>query len=47
MLRMAGGVPVFDLLRLACDTAEHRAVEACEPATAADRLVLSDELPAG
>lgn len=46
MLRMAVGVPVFDLLRLAYDT-EERVVEACDTVMAADRFILSYELPAG
>ncbi|MGH8892650.1 MAG: GntR family transcriptional regulator [Actinomycetes bacterium] len=44
-LRLADGVPVFELRRTACDV-EGRAVEVCDTVLAADRFVLTYELPA-
>jgi GntR family transcriptional regulator len=45
MLRLSSGVPVFSLIRTAYDTAG-RPVEVCDTVMAADRYVLSYELPA-
>ena len=44
-LRLASGVPVLRVLRVAYDT-EGVAVEACDTVMAADRYILSYELPA-
>lgn len=44
-LRLASGVPVFQLVRTAYD-AEGRPVEVCDTVMAADRYVLAYELPA-
>jgi GntR family transcriptional regulator len=44
-LRLAAGAPVFGLVRTAYDEAG-RAVEVCDTVVAADRFVLSYELPA-
>ena len=44
-LRLEPGVPIFRLVRVAYDTDE-RPVEACDTVMAADRYVLSYELPA-
>lgn len=44
-LRLSSGTPVFGLLRTAYDE-EGRAVEVCDTVMAADRFVLSYELPA-
>jgi GntR family transcriptional regulator len=44
-LRLQPGVPVFRVLRVAYD-ADERPVEACDTVMAADRYVLSYELPA-
>lgn len=45
-LRLTAGTPVFGLVRTAYDTSG-RAVEVCDTVMAADRFVLSYELPAG
>jgi GntR family transcriptional regulator len=45
MLRLSPGVPVFSQIRTAYDT-DGRPVEVCDTVMAADRYVLSYELPA-
>jgi len=44
-LRLPAGVPVFVLIRVAYDAGD-RPVEVCDTVMAADRYVLSYELPA-
>jgi GntR family transcriptional regulator len=44
-LRLPAGVPVFVLIRVAYDV-EDKPVEVCDTVMAADRYVLSYELPA-
>jgi len=44
-LQLPAGVPVFVLVRIAYDSAD-RPVEVCDTTMAADRYVLSYELPA-